>query len=128
MQKRRLKAKQLLAKSRPSIWSNFSTIQQQLAERNRAFSLTSNSTLYTGGPLSDADIALLPHISWSQITLLNFLGQGAFGEVYEGMLKHQDQEQEEKVAIKVSEPKLNLYVNVNLITSLSLLLSLPDFQ
>ncbi|TMW50353.1 hypothetical protein DOY81_004563 [Sarcophaga bullata] len=91
-----------------SIWSNFSTLQQQLAERNRAFSLTSNSTMYTGGPLSDADIALLPHISWSQITLLNFLGQGAFGEVYEGMLKHQDQEEEEKVAIKVIQPKLNL--------------------
>lgn len=103
MQKRRLKAKQLLAKSRPSIWSNVSVMQQQLASRNRAFSLTSASTLYTGGPLSDADIALLPHINWSQITLLNFLGSGAFGEVYEGMLKHEDQEEMEKVAIKVSE-------------------------
>ncbi|XP_046801936.1 protein sevenless-like [Lucilia cuprina] len=103
VQKRRLKAKQLLAKSRPSIWSNLSTMQQQLAARNRAFSMTSASTMYTGGPLSDADIALLPHINWSQITLLNFLGSGAFGEVYEGMLKHEDEEEMEKVAIKVRE-------------------------
>ncbi|KAI8120598.1 Protein sevenless [Lucilia cuprina] len=103
VQKRRLKAKQLLAKSRPSIWSNLSTMQQQLAARNRAFSMTSASTMYTGGPLSDADIALLPHINWSQITLLNFLGSGAFGEVYEGMLKHEDEEEMEKVAIKVKE-------------------------
>ncbi|KAM7346733.1 receptor protein-tyrosine kinase sevenless isoform 1-T5 [Cochliomyia hominivorax] len=100
VQKRRLKAKQLLAKSRPSIWSNLSTMQQQMAARNRTFSMTSNSTMYTGGPLSDADIALLPHINWSQITLLNFLGSGAFGEVYEGMLKHEEQGQMEKVAIK----------------------------
>ncbi|XP_058978429.1 protein sevenless [Musca domestica] len=97
--KRRLKAKQLLAKSRPSIWSNVSSMQQQF-DRNRAFSMTSNATMYTGGPLSDADIALLPHVNWSQISLLNFLGSGAFGEVYEGLLKHEDNETPEKVAIK----------------------------
>lgn len=77
-------------------------MQQQIASRNRAFSINSSATMYTGGPLSDADIALLPHINWSQISLLNFLGSGAFGEVYEGLIKHDDQEEPEKVAIKVS--------------------------
>lgn len=76
-------------------------MQQQLASRNRTFSMTSSATMYTGGPLSDADIALLPHINWNQVSLLNFLGSGAFGEVYEGLLKHEDCEQPEKVAIKV---------------------------
>lgn len=104
VQKRRTRAKKLLEKSRPSIWSNFSTLQQQqlMSTRNRAFSVASHSTLYTGGPLSDADIALLPHINWNQITLQNFLGSGAFGEVYEGLVKHEDEEEQEKVAIKVS--------------------------
>lgn len=37
--------------------------------------------------LTDADIALLPHVNWSQITVLKFIGSGAFGEVYEGLLK-----------------------------------------
>ncbi|XP_036338669.1 LOW QUALITY PROTEIN: protein sevenless [Rhagoletis pomonella] len=99
---RRQNAKKLLEKSRPSIWSNISTLQHQqlMASRNRAFSTASHSTLYTGGPLSDADIALLPHIHWSQITILNFLGSGAFGEVYEGLIKYQNCDQEEKVAIK----------------------------
>ncbi|XP_039960123.1 protein sevenless [Bactrocera tryoni] len=102
LQVRRQKAKKLLEKSRPSIWSNISTLQHQqlMASRNRAFSTTSHSTLYTGGPLSDADIALLPHINWSQITILHFLGSGAFGEVYEGLIKHENSDQQEKVAIK----------------------------
>lgn len=65
--------------------------------------MASSATMYTGGPLSDADIALLPHINWSQITLLNFLGSGAFGEVYEGLLKYEGQEEMEKVAIKVKQ-------------------------
>ncbi|XP_054728976.1 protein sevenless [Anastrepha obliqua] len=99
---RRQKAKKLLEKSRPSIWSNISTLQHQqlMASHNRAFSTTSHSTLYTGGPLSDADIALLPQLHWNQITILNFLGSGAFGEVYEGLIKHQNCDQQEKVAIK----------------------------
>uniref|UniRef100_W8ACP5 Tyrosine-protein kinase receptor n=2 Tax=Ceratitis capitata TaxID=7213 RepID=W8ACP5_CERCA len=99
---RRQKAKKLLEKSRPSIWSTISTIQHQqlVASRNRAFSTASHGTLYTGGPLSDADIALLPHINWSQLTILNFLGSGAFGEVYEGLIKHANSEEQEKVAIK----------------------------
>lgn len=104
MHTRRQKAKKLLEKSRPSIWSTISTIQHQqlVASRNRAFSTASHATLYTGGPLSDANIALLPHINWSQLTILNFLGSGAFGEVYEGLIKHANSEEQEKVAIKVS--------------------------
>ncbi|XP_044317007.1 protein sevenless [Drosophila rhopaloa] len=93
VQKRRLRAKKLLQQSRPSIWSNMSTLQTQqqlMAARNRAFSTT----------LSDADIALLPHINWSQLKLLRFLGSGAFGEVYEGQLQTEDSEEPQRVAIK----------------------------
>ncbi|XP_070074461.1 protein sevenless [Drosophila takahashii] len=93
VQKRRLRAKKLLQQSRPSIWSNLSTLQTQqqlLAARNRAFSTT----------LSDADIALLPQINWSQLKLLRFLGSGAFGEVYEGQLQTEDSEEPQRVAIK----------------------------
>ncbi|XP_030377997.1 protein sevenless [Scaptodrosophila lebanonensis] len=103
VQKRRVRAKKLLEKGRPSIWSNMSTLQTQqqfLEARNRAFSMTSHSTLYTGGPLSDADIALLPQISWNQLTLLRFLGSGAFGEVYEGQLQYEDEPEPQRVAIK----------------------------
>ncbi|KAH8289723.1 hypothetical protein KR054_009989 [Drosophila jambulina] len=94
VQKRRLRAKKLLQQSRPSIWSNLSTLQTQqqlLAARNRAFSTT----------LSDADIALLPQINWSQLKLLRFLGSGAFGEVYEGQLQTEDAKEPQRVAIKV---------------------------
>ncbi|XP_067635363.1 protein sevenless isoform X2 [Eurosta solidaginis] len=99
---RRQKAKKALHKSGPSIWSHVSTLQHQqlIASRTRTFSTISHTTLYTGGPLSDADIALLPHINWSQIKILNFLGSGAFGEVYEGLIKHENCDQMEKVAIK----------------------------
>ncbi|XP_017076993.1 protein sevenless [Drosophila eugracilis] len=93
VQKRRLRAKKLLQQSRPSIWSNLSTLQTQqqlMAARNRAFSTT----------LSDADIALLPQINWSQLKLLRFLGSGAFGEVYEGQLQTEDSEEPQRVAIK----------------------------
>ncbi|XP_033150161.1 protein sevenless isoform X2 [Drosophila busckii] len=93
VQKRRQRAKKLLQQSRPSIWSNLSTLQTQqqlLAARSRTFSIT----------LSDADIALLPQINWSQLTLLRFLGSGAFGEVYEGQLQGEDEAQPQRVAIK----------------------------
>ncbi|XP_017045801.1 protein sevenless [Drosophila ficusphila] len=93
VQKRRLRAKKLLQQSRPSIWSNLSTLQTQqqlMAARNRAFSTT----------LSDADIALLPQINWSQLKLLRFLGSGAFGEVYEGQLQTEDSGEPQRVAIK----------------------------
>lgn len=95
VQNRRQRAKKLLQQSRPSIWSNLSTLQTQqqlLAARSRTFSMT----------LSDADIALLPQISWSRLTLLRFLGSGAFGEVYEGQLQGEDDTQQpQRVAIKV---------------------------
>ncbi|XP_022219452.2 protein sevenless isoform X2 [Drosophila obscura] len=93
VQKRRMRAKKLLQQSRPSIWSNLSTLstqQQLLAARSRAFSTT----------LSDADIALLPHIRRSQLTLRRFLGSGAFGEVYEGDLQPEDKKETQRVAIK----------------------------
>lgn len=100
MQKRRHRAKKLLQQARPSIWSNLSTLQTQqqlLAARSRTFSMT----------LSDADIALLPQISWNRLTLLRFLGSGAFGEVYEGQLQGENEAQPQRVAIKVEEKKIN---------------------
>ncbi|XP_034140471.1 protein sevenless-like [Drosophila guanche] len=93
VQKRRVRAKKLLQQSRPSIWSNLSTLhtqQQMLVGRSRTFSTT----------LSEADIALLPKISRSQLTLRRFLGSGAFGEVYEGDLKTEDKKDTQLVAIK----------------------------
>lgn len=56
--------------------------------------------LYSGGPITDADIALLPKIQRKQITLASFLGSGAFGEVYEGCVRNVGNEPETKVAIK----------------------------
>ncbi|XP_064539670.1 protein sevenless [Drosophila montana] len=93
LQKRRHRAKKLLQQSRPSIWSNMSALQTQqqlLAARSRTFSMS----------LSDADIALLPQINWNRLTLLRFLGSGAFGEVYEGQLQAEDEAQPQRVAIK----------------------------
>lgn len=60
----------------------------------------SNNILYSLGPLTDADIALLPQIRRDQITMANFLGSGAFGEVYEGNVNNVNDEVETKVAIK----------------------------
>lgn len=56
--------------------------------------------LYSGGPITDADIALLPKIQRKQITLASFLGSGAFGEVYEGCVSNVGNEPETRVAIK----------------------------
>lgn len=56
--------------------------------------------LYSGGPITDADIALLPKIQRKQITLASFLGSGAFGEVYEGCVRNVGNEPETRVAIK----------------------------
>lgn len=52
------------------------------------------------GPLTDADIALLPQIRHDQITMSNLLGSGAFGEVYEGCVFDVSSEVETRVAIK----------------------------
>lgn len=61
----------------------------------------SHNILYTQGPLTDTDIALLPQIRRDQMTMTIFLGSGAFGEVYEGIVKnaHVD-DAESRVAIK----------------------------
>ncbi|XP_037919299.1 protein sevenless isoform X2 [Hermetia illucens] len=56
--------------------------------------------LYMPGPLTDADVALLPQIRRDQITMSNLLGSGAFGEVYEGCVKNVNNVVETKVAIK----------------------------
>lgn len=61
----------------------------------------SNNILYTHGPLTDTDIALLPQIRRDQITMTSFLGSGAFGEVYEGIVKNVTvDDAETRVAIK----------------------------
>lgn len=61
----------------------------------------SNNILYTHGPLTDTDIALLPQIRREQITMTSFLGSGAFGEVYEGIVKNTNVDVDEtRVAIK----------------------------
>lgn len=46
-----------------------------------------NNILYNLEPLTDSDIATLPHVQREQITTGSFLGSGAFGEVYEGFLR-----------------------------------------
>ncbi|XP_039452249.1 proto-oncogene tyrosine-protein kinase ROS isoform X4 [Culex pipiens pallens] len=60
----------------------------------------SNNILYSSGPLTDSEIALLPQIRRDQITMTRFLGCGAFGEVYEGIVKGFGAEAETSVAIK----------------------------
>lgn len=67
--------------------------------RNGTF-VQSNNILYSFGPITDGDIALLPQIRRDQITIANFLGSGAFGEVYEGFLLNVGTELETRVAIK----------------------------
>ncbi|XP_055602255.1 proto-oncogene tyrosine-protein kinase ROS isoform X2 [Uranotaenia lowii] len=62
----------------------------------------SNNILYSAGPLTDSEIALLPQIRREQISMTSspFLGSGAFGEVYEGIVKGVGGETETRVAIK----------------------------
>lgn len=67
--------------------------------RNGTF-VQSNNILYTFSPITDGDIALLPQIRRDQITIANFLGSGAFGEVYEGFVRNVGAEPETRVAIK----------------------------
>lgn len=63
--------------------------------------MQSNNILYSFGPITDCDIALLPQIRREQITIANFLGSGAFGEVYEGFVRNvSSAELETRVAIK----------------------------
>ncbi|XP_055536181.1 proto-oncogene tyrosine-protein kinase ROS isoform X2 [Wyeomyia smithii] len=62
----------------------------------------SQNILYSSGPLTDSEIALLPQIRREQITMTSspFLGSGAFGEVYEGIVKGVGDGVETRVAIK----------------------------
>lgn len=119
MQKRRVRARGILKKSHlppeqsPSSHPSPSPDKQQLvlSERRRTFSFISGAAMVgeSWSKLTDADIALLPHVNWSQISLLHFLGSGTFGEVYEGLLNlsegTSDMEKGEviKVTIKVNE-------------------------
>uniref|UniRef100_A0A182PM52 Fibronectin type-III domain-containing protein n=1 Tax=Anopheles epiroticus TaxID=199890 RepID=A0A182PM52_9DIPT len=59
--------------------------------------------LYSTGSMTDTEIALLPRIRLDQIFMASssLLGSGAFGEVYEGVVKGVDGEAETRVAIKV---------------------------
>uniref|UniRef100_A0A182K9Q9 Tyrosine-protein kinase receptor n=1 Tax=Anopheles christyi TaxID=43041 RepID=A0A182K9Q9_9DIPT len=59
--------------------------------------------LYSSGSMTDSEIALLPRIRLDQIFMASssLLGSGAFGEVYEGVVKGVDGEAETRVAIKV---------------------------
>ncbi|KAK4881780.1 hypothetical protein RN001_005099 [Aquatica leii] len=57
--------------------------------------------LYTANQLSSDEITMLPHIRRDQITLMKFLGSGAFGEVFEGKARNiTNNEAEINVAIK----------------------------
>ncbi|XP_055846704.1 protein sevenless [Episyrphus balteatus] len=95
---RRKHAKKLVDDLKPSIWGlDIATVQQ--VARSRNFSQTS-SMLYTGKPLTDGDIALLPQISRNQINMQRFLGSGAFGEVYEGLVTYSSDGSQDRVAIK----------------------------
>ncbi|XP_065076468.1 proto-oncogene tyrosine-protein kinase ROS isoform X3 [Ochlerotatus camptorhynchus] len=62
----------------------------------------SNNILYSSSPLTDSEIALLPQIRREQISMTSspFLGSGAFGEVYEGIVKGVGADAETRVAIK----------------------------
>lgn len=60
----------------------------------------SNNILYSFGPITDGDIGLLAQIRRDQIIMSNFLGSGAFGEVYEGCVYNVHDEPETRVAIK----------------------------
>lgn len=57
--------------------------------------------IYSQGPLTDADIALLPQIRRDKIVMTTFLGSGQFGDVYEGIVRGGgDDGNDVRVAIK----------------------------
>lgn len=62
--------------------------------------LNNTNILYNPNKIPD-DISMLPHISRDKITLVKFLGSGAFGEVFQGKAKCiSGMEGETKVAVK----------------------------
>ncbi|XP_052900462.1 protein sevenless [Anopheles moucheti] len=67
--------------------------------------------LYSSGSMTDAEITLLPRIRLDQIFMASssLLGSGAFGEVYEGVVKGVDGEAETRVAIKTLKKGAKLH-------------------
>jgi proto-oncogene tyrosine-protein kinase ROS len=53
-----------------------------------------------GNPVSDEDLKEIPQIKRDQLSFLNFLGKGAFGEVYQGTMKNMH-DLEQGIAIKM---------------------------
>lgn len=68
----------------------------------RTHFIQSTNMLYSNSPLNrnDSEVATLPQIKRDQITMSDFLGSGAFGEVYEGCVVNVGSESEIRVAIK----------------------------
>lgn len=56
---------------------------------------------FYGSQITDTEISLLPHIGREQISLTEFLGAGAFGEVHGGILMRIEDEADQRVAVKV---------------------------
>lgn len=70
--------------------------------------IQSTNILYNTGPLNESEIAALPQIKREQITMTDFLGSGAFGEVYEGCVTNVGPEGEIRVAIKVNYKRIHI--------------------
>ena len=63
---------------------------------------------FYGSQITDTEISLLPHIGREQISLTEFLGAGAFGEVHGGILIRLDEDEAElRVAVKVGFSPIN---------------------
>ena len=60
---------------------------------------------------TDEDVAALPHYRRDQLTLTQFLGSGAFGEVFEGLARNilSEDSGDTKVAVKVCMPGSKQY-------------------
>jgi proto-oncogene tyrosine-protein kinase ROS len=62
--------------------------------------IDANNPMYQVELPTDEELALIPKIKRSQITLTKFLGSGAFGEVFEGLVK--DAEGSDGLEIKIA--------------------------
>uniref|UniRef100_A0A182N0T5 Tyrosine-protein kinase receptor n=1 Tax=Anopheles dirus TaxID=7168 RepID=A0A182N0T5_9DIPT len=71
----------------------------------------SNNILYSSGLMPDADISMVARIRLDQIFMASssLLGSGAFGEVYEGVVKGVDGNAETRVAIKTLKKGAKLH-------------------
>lgn len=59
----------------------------------------SANSIYRRQPITDSEVAVLPHVHKNQLRITKFLGKGAFGEVYEGVLLNGN-EADQRIAIK----------------------------